>query len=271
PNDKDIGWVPYIWLVFLVALPLTVSFNGVSVLNSVVMNWVVTILSIAAFLPLYFHAYWVEGPTLVCHIALIAGLGIAVVPINPSAAVYLVYAASFSGKIERPARGLIVTAAVLVPFVAEAVFLGAPAYYPAYFSLMTLVIGTVNIYYGQRHRDRKKLAQAQEEIEHLAQVAERERIARDLHEVLGHTLSVIVLKSELASKIADSDPARAVQEIKDVERISREALVQVRSTIQGYHARSLQAEAQQAAAALEAAGVQAHWEFAPADIPAAHE
>src|SRR5262249_21649918 len=127
------------------------------------------------------------------------------------------------------------------------------------------------IHFAERHRDNRRLRRAQEEIEHLAKIAERERIARDLHDVLGHTLSVIVLKSELASKIAEKDPRRAVQEIKDVERMSREALPQVRNTIQGYHARSLQAEAEQATAALEAAGVKVSCELAHADIPAAHE
>ena len=112
---------------------------------------------------------------------------------------------------------------------------------------------------------------AQEEVEHLAKVAERERIARDLHDVLGHTLSLIVLKSELASKLAERDPARAGQEIKDVERISREALAQVRITVRGYHSLSLQSEAQQAKATLKAAGVKVDCEFATADIPPAHE
>jgi two-component system sensor histidine kinase DesK len=112
---------------------------------------------------------------------------------------------------------------------------------------------------------------AQEEVEHLAKVAERERIARDLHDVLGHTLSVIVLKSELASKLAERDPARAVQEIKDVERISREALAQVRSTVRGYHSLSLHAEAEQATATLKAAGVKVECSFALANIPASHE
>jgi len=265
PNDKDIGWVPYIWLVYLVGLLLNAAYVPST------LQWAATILSIAAFLPLYFHSYWVEGRTLLWHIGLIAALGIVVIPFNFWGAVYIIYAASFAGKMARPTTGVRVIAAVLAAFIAETIVLRMPASFPVYVGLVTVVIGTVNLYYGQQHRARKKLAQAQEEIEHLAQVAERERIARDLHDVLGHTLSVIVLKSELASKLVDVDVVRAVQEIKDVERISRDALTQVRATIQGYHTRSLQSEAQQATAALEAAGVTVHCEFPPADIPAAHE
>jgi two-component system sensor histidine kinase DesK len=105
----------------------------------------------------------------------------------------------------------------------------------------------------------------------MAKIAERERIARDLHDVLGHTLSVIILKSELASKLAETDAARAVQEIRDVERISRDALAQVRSTVRGYQGRSLRAEAAQATAALEAAGVEVQCDVLETEIPASHE
>jgi two-component system sensor histidine kinase DesK len=266
PNDKDIGWVPYVWLVYLVALPINAHFLPTTALQSAAI-----VLSMAVFLVLYFRAHWVDGRELLWIIALIAALGIALVPINPSAATYFIYAAMFAGKAERPKTGVWIVAGVVAVLMAETALLGLLLYFGIYMGLLTLVVGTVNMYYGQRHRERKKLWRAQEEIQHLAKIAERERIARDLHDVLGHTLSVIVLKSELASKIADADPARAVQEIKDVERISRDALAQVRATIQGYHARSLQAEAEQAAAVLEAAGVQVRCEFAPADIPAAHE
>jgi len=86
-------------------------------------------------------------------------------------------------------------------------------------------------------------------------VAERERIARDLHDVLGHTLSVIVLKAELAGRLIPIDPARAIAEIADVERTSRSALAEVREAIGGYRARGLAAEIDSARVTLNAAGV----------------
>ena len=69
------------------------------------------------------------------------------------------------------------------------------------------MVGGTNIFFAQRSRMYHRLKAANDEIEHLAKVAERERIARDLHDVLGHTLSVIILKSELAGKLIDRDPA----------------------------------------------------------------
>ena len=73
--------------------------------------------------------------------------------------------------------------------------------------------------------------------------------------MLGHTLSIIILKSELAGKLIDYDPARAKAEIADVEQTSRTALAEVRSTIRGYRTDTLEAELKQAKAALETAGV----------------
>lgn len=101
----------------------------------------------------------------------------------------------------------------------------------------------------------QKLEQMQLEKEKLAADAERERIARDLHDLLGHTLSVIVLKSELAAKLAEKNPARAAAEIREVEKISREALQEVRSAVRGYRGSGFGAELARAKVALDAAGV----------------
>lgn len=122
-------------------------------------------------------------------------------------------------------------------------------------TFISLVVGVTNLFTAQRLRANSKLQMAHEEIEQLAKVAERERIARDLHDVLGHTLSVIVLKSELAGRLFVRDPERAAAEIADVEKISRKALTEVREAIRGYRAEGLAAEIKRARGVLDAAGV----------------
>ena len=117
----------------------------------------------------------------------------------------------------------------------------------------------------------QRLGEVQLEKEKLAADAERERIARDLHDLLGHTLSVIVLKSELASKLADKNPARAIAEIREVERISREALSEVRAAVQGYRGSGLSAELARSKVALDAAGVRLVLERPPLALPPATE
>ena len=107
--------------------------------------------------------------------------------------------------------------------------------------------------------------------ERLAKMAERERIARDLHDVLGHTLSVIILKAELAGKLLDRDLQRAKAEIADVEKISREALAEVRHTIRGYRSEGLQVEIERAKSTLETAGVAVEYHSARVGITPAQE
>ena len=104
-------------------------------------------------------------------------------------------------------------------------------------AVFPFIVGAATSVFAERNRMNRKLLKAHEEIEHLAKVAERERIARDLHDVLGHTLSVITLKSELAGKLMDRDPDRAGHEIREVEQISRQALSEVRDAIRGYRSK----------------------------------
>jgi two-component system sensor histidine kinase DesK len=118
-----------------------------------------------------------------------------------------------------------------------------------------MIIGAGNTFFAERNRMNRRLRKANEEIENLAKVAERERIARDLHDVLGHTLSVITLKSELAGKLIDRDPVRARKEIGEVEEISRKALSDVRDAIRGYRSQGLVAELANAKTTLETAGL----------------
>jgi two-component system, NarL family, sensor histidine kinase DesK len=121
------------------------------------------------------------------------------------------------------------------------------------FLMITMGIG--NIFQARQHRTEAKLIAAQDENIALAAVAERERIARDLHDVLGHTLSVVILKAELAGRLIPLDPARATAEIGDVERTARTALKEIREAIVGYRAHGLAAEIETARSTLDAAGV----------------
>ncbi|WP_246281594.1 sensor histidine kinase [Fodinicola acaciae] len=101
------------------------------------------------------------------------------------------------------------------------------------------------------------LRRANEQIAELAISEERARLARDLHDVLGHSLTVISVKAELASRLSEVDPVRAGHEIADVHRLARDALADVRTTVAGYREGSLAAELAGARAALAAAGIEA--------------
>lgn len=101
----------------------------------------------------------------------------------------------------------------------------------------------------------RRLRAARAELARMAVSQERLRFSRDLHDLLGHSLTGIVVKSELARKLAERDPGSAVAEIADIEQIARQALVDVRETVNGYRALSLSGELAGARAVLDAAGV----------------
>jgi two-component system sensor histidine kinase DesK len=99
------------------------------------------------------------------------------------------------------------------------------------------------------------LLRAREENARLAVVEERNRFARDLHDILGHSLTVITVKAELAGRLLEVDPARARAEVADLERLSREALADVRRAVEGYREITLPGELARARAALAAADI----------------
>jgi two-component system, NarL family, sensor histidine kinase DesK len=100
-----------------------------------------------------------------------------------------------------------------------------------------------------------ELVEARDELARSAVAEERLRFARDLHDLLGHSLSLIALKSELAGRLAERDPARARQEMADVEAAARRALAEVRDAVSGYRQVSLAQALVEARSALSAAGI----------------
>ncbi|HEX3813376.1 MAG TPA: sensor histidine kinase [Mycobacteriales bacterium] len=115
-----------------------------------------------------------------------------------------------------------------------------------------------------------ELRTAREDNARLAVSEERLRFARDLHDLLGHSLSLIVLKSELAGRMIDRDVARAAGEVADIESVARQALVEVREAVSGYR-RSLDEELVGARAALRAADVAVTLPPSGPPLPAAVE
>jgi two-component system sensor histidine kinase DesK len=116
-----------------------------------------------------------------------------------------------------------------------------------------------------------QLAAAREEIARLVRAEERSRFARDLHDILGHSLTVVAVKAELAGRLAGTSAGRAEAEIADIERIAREALADVRAAAGGYREVTLASELASARTALAAAGIWADLPAWPAQVPAGQQ
>src|SRR3989449_2522729 len=117
----------------------------------------------------------------------------------------------------------------------------------------------------------QQLSQAGEQIARLAVGEERLRFARDLHDLLGHSLSVIALKSELAGRLIKSTPGLAAHEIDDIEKGGRNALWEGRQAVTGYTQTTLSAELPGGNEALAAAGIEYHIDQDHTPLPAAVE
>jgi two-component system, NarL family, sensor histidine kinase DesK len=264
PDDLPFSkWLPFSWLVYL---SIFVVYTVLSRSMHSPAWWTLSALAIIVFLFLYFRGYWLEGRRLVPIVVAITAIGVAFIRWNPGASVFFVYAAAFAANLGSATVAAAWIAGIMgaAGVTALALHLPPEAWLPAI--LLPVIIGGGNIAFAEKRRANGRLRLAQEEVEHLAKIAERERIARDLHDLLGHTLSIIVLKSELAAKLADRDPGRAVSEIRDVERISRDALGEVRRAVQGYRHLTLGESIARARQALAAAGVRLDVESAPGHL-----
>lgn len=112
-----------------------------------------------------------------------------------------------------------------------------------------------------------RLVAAERDLSELAVEEERDRIGRDLHDILGHSLTIITVKAELAERLLDSDPSRARAELVDLQRLSRDALADVRSTARGIRGISLPGEIASARMALESAGIESVLPTVADDVP----
>ncbi|MFF9477589.1 sensor histidine kinase [Streptomyces sp. NPDC014733] len=128
-------------------------------------------------------------------------------------------------------------------------------YYLLAYGLPALGTGYTMIGVQYLIRTTKELRAAREEVARLAANDERLRMARDLHDLLGHSLSLITLKSELAGRMLPARPEDAAAQIADIERVGRQALVDVREAVTGYRRPRLAVELSGARAALRTAGI----------------
>jgi two-component system, NarL family, sensor histidine kinase DesK len=134
------------------------------------------------------------------------------------------------------------------------------------FAASAVGIGLLLVLMRDLRMRNQELVEARAELALSAVAAERERFARDLHDLLGHSLSVIAIKAELAGRLMKLDPERAGGEVADVENVARESLREVRQAVSGYRQPTLDKELEGARVALSAAGIEADVVRAPVTL-----
>lgn len=255
-------WVHYIWLIYLGFLftPLLGSQHS--------WTWLwPTLLSLPVFLYLYtrvMRAFRYRSPPGLVALPEVLAIGVlayALRPVNDSANTYMIYCLALAPFAVPTLRALVLAVVALLAGLALELWL--LGFEPVGFSITAIVgiaVAVSNYMMVENRRKNIALRLSREEVHRLGRVAERERIGRDLHDLLGHTLSLIAIKSELATRLLDRDRAAAAREIAEVTAVAREALKQVRTAVAGIRSAALENELASARALLSTAGVELTFE-----------
>jgi two-component system sensor histidine kinase DesK len=191
-------------------------------------------------------------------------LCLALLPWYPSGLSYFVFGCVMLRVCNMPPRNyLLAILAADAVLILEAWLLHYPWQVILTMPMITFIVGLIINAERLKDETAAKLRLSHDEVRRLAATAERERIGRDLHDLLGHTLSLITLKLELARKLAQRDPAASRREMEEAERVAREALAEVRGAVTGYRAADLAGELASARLMLESSQVHLDYEPAP--------
>ncbi|MEU3271477.1 sensor histidine kinase [Saccharomonospora sp. NPDC006951] len=252
PPGRLSRWIHLIYLVNLLWGPIFDRGSGVA-------DWALVAGIVIVFLPMY-AASW-RWPSRARWIGTVPTTVLAALttPFNAGAAILFVYAAAFAGFSEsrRTALRWFIGLSALLSLFSVLSFVPMPwRLYGLIPSLIYLwVIGSLQISWSERERAEAETRMRNARVEHLATIAERERIARDLHDLLGHSLTAIIVRAQLAGELLDRDNSRAGSELTDIEHTARTALSEIRATLAGWRNAGLDAELESATETLTTVGV----------------
>jgi two-component system sensor histidine kinase DesK len=265
--DVGMRWFPWINLVWSVWLFITPFYA-----NKYQSTWLwPTLCSYAVFLLLFQRFHYDHARRRLGFALAIGALGFALLPYNPGSQSYVIYACAFFPFCMGTRKALLAIAAMLAAYAVAWSAVDIPMIYMSSAIIAGVVVGVFNIGMLQKLHSEAQLRLSHEEVRRLAALAERERIGRDLHDLLGHTLSLVALKSNLASRLIGHDPQGARKEMDDVSGVARDALAQVRRAVSGIRAAGLAAELASARLLLESDGVRFSYKMSEVALSAEQE
>lgn len=246
--EKRLSWVYLINLVFYIAPFFYINYSPLQYL------WMTV--ALVAFVGCYYWVYRSHSSQMFVPILLMALIASVITPLNYGSIAMFAYVSFFIGFAYNFRQFLVGVAVLLCVLVLLDQFFvkGAP-YFLLYGSALVMAIGVFGVLDRARRNSLLKEQRSAEEIKQLATIVERERIARDLHDILGHSLSGIVLKADLADKLLQQQQFQAAhQQLQELAQIARESLSQVRQTVSGYKHKGLAGEVQALSTKLREAG-----------------
>lgn len=232
-----------------------------------------TLLSYPVFLLLYARMLLAPRGTLYRYAWAMAVMSAALLPVYSSGISYFIFACLSLRPSTRPGlwRHFAMLLLMNALYLSWAHWLGLSMQALVWMPVTVLGMAAVGAVYSINERKDALLRLSQDEVRRLAATAERERIGRDLHDLLGHTLSLVALKSDLAARLIERDPQAARNEIDAVAQVSRDALAQVRRAVTGIRAAGLVAELASARVLLDLDGIALEQQLEPLALPPEHE
>ncbi len=262
PDDPEIGWTAYLWLIYLLFFFLEWFYRPVGTLELAI-----SLPAVAAFLVLYFLGFWVRGNTELWIAAGMTALGLITAPFNSGAMVFFIFAVASVATLPDRRKAFAAMGLIIALLLASAALVQPSPVYWAVGTLICITVGAANLFHARRFRETRELELDQAEVRQLARMRERERIARDLHDQLGQSLSLVSLKAQLARALVRRDPERAENELKEMEDNARQALERMRETVRGYRQTDLASELASARLGLASAHVRFEYSPPPEDLP----
>lgn len=250
------GWLPFVHLVWSVWVFTTPMFSTGEF--GYTWRWLgLTLVSYPLFLWLYAYSSCAQERQAQLAASAMVVLCLVLLPWYPSGLSYFIFGCVMlqpRGKTRLREYFFLLVACNLALFLC-AWMLGYPWVSIVWMPGITVVIGMIVAAERSSRRHDAALKLSHEEVRRLAALAERERIGRDLHDLLGHTLSMVAIKADLAGRLLSRDTEAARVEIAEVGKVARQALAQVRGAVSGIRAAGIAAELASAKLLLESDGV----------------
>ena len=256
-------WVDAVHLLWSAWIFITPVFDHFS------WRWAwLTLLTYPIFLLLYAKSCLASRRTAPRYAVALVVMCMVLLPWYPSGLVYFIFGCVMMGSCRMGLRRYMAVLAVFnMVVLTEASLLHYPWQAVVWIPVTSFIIGMVINVERTSEAKNAELQLSHEEVRRLAATAERERIGRDLHDLLGHTLSLITLKLELSRKLFDRDVEAAKREVTEAENVARHALAEVRSAVSGIRATDLAAELASARLLLESSRVHLDYDHPPTDLP----
>lgn len=214
---------------------------------------------LALFVWCYFRAYQRPAHQMALPVAAMLLIAIVLTPLNPGVVSLFSYVSFFIGFALPRSQALLGIASLVLLQLLLDWALALPWRDFLFFAIPAIMmVGGLGMLEQRTQRLQWQQQQSTDEIKQLAAMVERERIARDLHDILGHSLSSIALKADLAGKLlAKQQLTQAAQQLDELSQIARDSLSQVRHSVSGYKHKGLTATVSDLLARLRDAGFQA--------------